>query len=546
MKKDAKTKQKLFLEMEELWTRLDAAERRSQEANEILGVQIAESKSAEETLVEAQKYAENIVETIHHPLVVLSADLRVKSANRSFYQTFKLAPEETKEKFIYSIGDRQWDIPALRELLGKIVAKNTHFNNFEVEHEFPGLGRKRMILNARRIYRESEGTDMILLAIEDITVRKQMEEALEASETRYRRLFETAQDGILILDADTGQIMDVNPFLVDMLGYTRGEILGKKLWEIGGFEDVGASKIAFSELQGKGYVRYEDLPLETRDGRRIDVEFVSNVYSVNHEKVIQCNIRDITERRRAEEAEADRTVQLERMNRKLVALNAELDDFTYVASHDLQEPLRSLIAFSHLLGKDLGDSLPDEAARDLGFITDAAKKMQALIQGLLALSRTGRVAKKKEKVSLSECADRALEALALRVKETGAQITRDKLPEVWADSTLLTELYQNLIGNALKFSGEQHPVIQLTVEDREGDQIFGVKDNGIGIEPKYAQQIFQPFRRLHGRAEYEGSGIGLAICRKIVERHGGEIWVDSEPGKGAHFRFTISHRKREG
>ena len=546
MKKDAKTKQKLFLEMEELWTRLDAAERRSQEANEILGVQIAESKSAEETLVEAQKYAENIVETIHHPLVVLSADLRVKSANRSFYQTFKLAPEETKEKFIYSIGDRQWDIPALRELLGKIVAKNTHFNNFEVEHEFPGLGRKRMILNARRIYRESEGTDMILLAIEDITVRKQMEEALEASETRYRRLFETAQDGILILDADTGQIMDVNPFLVDMLGYTRGEILGKKLWEIGGFEDVGASKIAFSELQGKGYVRYEDLPLETRDGRRIDVEFVSNVYSVNHEKVIQCNIRDITERRRAEEAEADRTVQLERMNRKLVALNAELDDFTYVASHDLQEPLRSLIAFSHLLGKDLGDSLPDEAARDLGFITDAAKKMQALIRGLLALSRTGRVAKKKEKVSLSECADRALEALALRVKETGAQITRDKLPEVWADSTLLTELYQNLIGNALKFSGEQHPVIQLTVEDREGDQIFGVKDNGIGIEPKYAQQIFQPFRRLHGRAEYEGSGIGLAICRKIVERHGGEIWVDSEPGQGAHFRFTISHRKREG
>jgi len=256
-------------------------------------------------------------------------------------------------------------------------------------------------------------------------------------------------------------------------------------------------------------------------------------------------IQDITERKRAEEAVADRTVRLERMNRKLVALNTELDDFTFVAGHDLQEPLRSLDSFSQLLRKDLGDSLPERAAQDLGFITDAVKRMQTLIQGLLALSRTGRVAKKREKVSLNECADRALEALALRLKETGAQITRDKMPEVWGDSTLLTELYQNLIGNALKFSKEPRPIIRLTVEEQGDDQIFGVKDNGIGIEPKHAQQIFQPFRRLHGRAEYEGSGIGLAICRKIVERHGGKIWVDSEPGKGAHFRFTISHKKME-
>jgi light-regulated signal transduction histidine kinase (bacteriophytochrome) len=255
--------------------------------------------------------------------------------------------------------------------------------------------------------------------------------------------------------------------------------------------------------------------------------------------------RDITERKRAEEALADRTVQLERMNRELAALNAELDEFTYVASHDLQEPLRTLTAFSKLLQKDLGQSLPERAAQDLGFITNAAERMQTLIRDLLALSRAGRVAKKREKVSLSKCADQALEALAMRVKERGAQIKRDKLPEVWGDSTLLTELYQNLIGNALKFSGDQRPIIQLTFEEKDGEQIFGVKDNGIGIEPKYAQQIFQPFRRLHGRAEYEGSGIGLAICRKVVEWHGGKIWVESEPGKGAHFRFTISRRMRE-
>jgi len=171
--------------------------------------------------------------------------------------------------------------------------------------------------------------------------------------------------------------------------------------------------------------------------------------------------------------------------------------------------------------------------------------MQRLIKDLLALSRTGRSAHKREKISLSECADQALEALAMRVKETGAQIIRDKLPDVWGDSTLLTELYQNLIGNALKFCENHHPLIHLTVEERDGDRIFGVKDNGIGIEPQYAEEIFKPFRRLHGRAEYEGSGIGLAICRKIIERHRGKIWVESEPGKGSHFRFTILHRITE-
>jgi PAS domain S-box-containing protein len=252
--------------------------------------------------------------------------------------------------------------------------------------------------------------------------------------------------------------------------------------------------------------------------------------------------RDITERKRAEKVLADRTIQLERMNQELSALNAELDEFTRMASHDLQEPLRTLTSFSDLLRKDVGQSLPERAARDLGFITDAAKRMQTLIQDLLALSRAGRVAEKREKISLSECADLALGALAMRVRETDAKISRDALPEVWGDSTLLTQLYQNLIGNALKFSGDQRPIIQLTFEERDGDQIFGVKDNGIGLDPKYAQEIFKPFRRLHGLAEYEGSGIGLAICRKIVERHGGKIWVESESGKGAHFRFTILHR----
>ncbi len=295
--KTIQTKQQLLLEVEKLQARLDASERRLQETNDILQAQIAERKRAEEAFEEVQGYTKDIVETIREPLIVLDSDLKVISANRSFYETFQVLPEETEERFIFEVGNHQWDIPALRKLLEEIVPQNTHFNDFEVDHTFPHIGRKRMNLNARRVFREGKGTDKILLAFKDITDQKRAEEALKFSEKRYRRLFETAQDGILILDAETGQISDVNPFLTEMLGYSHEDFLGKKLWEIGLFKDIDASKATFSELQDNGYVRYKDLPLETKDGRVIAVEFVSNVYLVNHHKVIQCNIRDITERK---------------------------------------------------------------------------------------------------------------------------------------------------------------------------------------------------------------------------------------------------------
>jgi PAS domain S-box/PAS domain S-box len=301
-KTNLQTKQKSLLEVEELRTRLDATERRLQETSAVLQAQIAERERVEESFEKAQKYAESIVETIREPLLVLAPDLKVISANQSFYQTFQVTPKEIEGRFIYSIGNHQWDIPALRRLLEEIVPQNSHFNDFQVDHTFPAIGRRRMLLNARRIYRQGKVTEMILLAIEDATEHRQMEEALEVSEVRFRRLFETAQDGILILDADTGQISNINQFLIQLLGYSENHFLGKKLWEIGAFKNIQVSKTAFSKLQTKGYVRYEDLPLQTKDGRLIDVEFVCNVYGVDHKKVIQCNIRDITERKKIEEA----------------------------------------------------------------------------------------------------------------------------------------------------------------------------------------------------------------------------------------------------
>ena len=263
---------------------------------------ITERRKAEQLIENALKYAASVVETVREPLIVLTADLRVKTANRSFYETFHVKPEETQGRLIYELGNGQWDIPKLRTLLEGIQPGNTSFHDYEVEHDFPAIGPKIMLLNARRLYREGNQTDLILLAIEDITERKQAEIAVQLSEVRYRRLFESAKDGILILDAHSAKITDANPFIGELLGYTPADLIGKELWEIGLFKDVEESKAAVRELQEKQYIRYEDLPLETRMGRRSEVEIVSNVYSEDHQPVIQCNIRDIIDRRRVEEA----------------------------------------------------------------------------------------------------------------------------------------------------------------------------------------------------------------------------------------------------
>ena len=238
----------------------------------------------------------------------------------------------------------------------------------------------------------------------------------------------------------------------------------------------------------------------------------------------------------------EQSVILEEANVALAIKNEELDEFTYVASHDLQEPLRKLQAYSQLLKEDLGDELPIEAEMDLKFITDAAERMQRQVQDLLSLSRVSRITISPERIEVDKCADRAIDALELAIREKGAIVSRETLSTVVADPAMLTHVFQNLIANAIKYCEADNPIIQLT-SDREGERVtLGVLDKGIGIESKYREQIFMPFKRLHGRGKYEGSGVGLSICRKVVERHGGHIWVESEPELGSHFKFTLSDK----
>ena len=243
-------------------------------------------------------------------------------------------------------------------------------------------------------------------------------------------------------------------------------------------------------------------------------------------------IEDITDRKRAEEALRETADDLGRSNN-------DLEQFAYVASHDLQEPLRMVTGFVQLLQRQYGGRLDAEADKFIQYAVDGAKRMQVLIEDLLAYSRGGARGRELIATDAGALLRRALGNLAATIDETAAEITHGELPAVRADGTQLAQLFQNLIGNALKFRGAEPPRIHVEACRRGDDWLFSVRDNGIGIDPEFRERIFLIFQRLHTRQQYPGTGIGLAICKKIVERHGGQIWVESKPGQGAAFHFTI-------
>ncbi|MGI0488750.1 sensor histidine kinase [Pantanalinema rosaneae CENA516] len=369
-----------------------------------------------EYLQTALMFAQSIVETVREPLVVLDTDLQVQTANRAFYRTFQVCLEETKDHFIYELGNGQWNIPALRTLLEAVLSDNAAFEDFEVEHEFQHIGQKIMLLNARQIMHADRATGMILLAIEDVTDRKHTETAL--------KLF---------------------------------------------------------------------------------------------------------------------TAKLEQSNR-------ELQDFASVASHDLQEPLRKIQAFGDLLTKEYGECLPEIGQQYLQRMQNAAARMQTLINDLLAFARVTTKAQPFIPVQLNQVVQEVLSDLEVHIQTAGGQVDVGSLPTIEADPLQMRQLFQNLISNALKFHQPDLPA-QIKIQAQMAEPpistsnsgsasercLLLIEDNGIGFEEKYLDRIFTVFQRLHYRNEYEGTGVGLAICRKIAERHGGSITAMSSPGNGSTF-----------
>jgi light-regulated signal transduction histidine kinase (bacteriophytochrome) len=253
------------------------------------------------------------------------------------------------------------------------------------------------------------------------------------------------------------------------------------------------------------------------------------------EELSQANASLKTEISKRKETEKALQLTLSELERS----NAELQQFAYVASHDLQEPLRMISSYLQLLERRYKGELGQDADDFIAFAVDGAKRMQGLINDILQLSRLGTQEKSLQKTDCEAILKQALTNLRVSIEDCCAQVTHDPLPMTKADPTQLVQLFQNLLGNAIKFRGRKDPRIHISAQPKDNEWLLSVGDNGIGIDPQYSDRIFGIFQRLHGRGEYSGTGIGLAICRKIVEGHGGRIWVQSEPGKGATFFFTL-------
>jgi light-regulated signal transduction histidine kinase (bacteriophytochrome) len=312
------------------------------------------------------------------------------------------------------------------------------------------------------------------------------------------------------------------------MGYVESEIIGRNVTELNIYVHQDERKQLLQELAEQGRVINYELTVRAKNGehRELLVSMEPTLY--DKENCILSTFIDITERKRIEE--------------ELRRSNAELEQFAYVASHDLQEPLRAVAGMVQLLQKRYQGQLDARADEYIAHAVEAANRMGTLIQALLSYSRVQRNTQPIELVDAGNCLQTALKNLDAPIKENHAVITMDALPHVHADPLQLTQLLQNLIGNGIKFRGDKEPQIHISATKLKDVWQFSVRDNGIGIEPQYFERIFQIFQRLHTRREYSGTGIGLALCKKIIDRHGGRIWVESKYQHGSTFHFTLPIR----
>ncbi len=510
---------------------------------------ITEQRRAQEALRESEERFRLLVETAFDGINICERDAqtgkqRVLFCNDRFVEMSGYTREELKNA--EDLGELT--VPDMTPEQGREIARA-----MEEERPYRGTASwirpdgKGNVYEFSAIALKRDGKYYLMGFDRDITEQRKAQEALRESEERFRRLVNTVFDGINICELDpvarTRRLIFCNDRYVEMSGHTREEL--ENAADLNAFVRSHLTPEQHAEndrrvLQG--------LPVRgisswlSPDGRENVHEFNAVAVRAGDKYHLMGVDRDITDRIRAERQLEHYAEQLRDLNAELQRSNRDLQDFTYTVSHDLQEPLRKIHSFGQFLVEDCGDQLPEEGREHLRHMQDAAVRMKDLIHHLLALARVGTRGADPQPVDPGRIIGIALDILSESIRECGAEVAvQDGLPTVMADPVQLGQVFQNLIGNALKFrSPERPPRIAIGARIEEDQVVVSVADNGIGIEERFLEKIFGVFEHLHSRDKYEGAGVGLALCDKIVRRHGGIIWAESEPGKGSVFHFTLS------
>jgi PAS domain S-box-containing protein len=505
---------------------------------------ITERKQAEETL----RRLADIVQSSHDAIVATTSAGEITSWNPGARDLYGYPAEEAIGRTLDMLISPQ-RAPEDGPLLAQALA-GRRLEDFDTEHRRKdgSLVPVSVSVSAMRDSRRAiVGASVI---VRDRTERKRAEEALREIQEAFRRAFDDAPIGMALFGVEAGErgrLLQVNQSMCEITGFSSRELASMTLEEITHPSDAESERQLADRLQSGAIPNYQlEKRYVRRDGKTVWVMHNASMAHDSSGRLLYgiAQLQDITRRKETEDRLASVAAELERRAAELERSNADLQEFAYVASHDLSEPLRMVSSYVQLLARRYQDRLDSDASEFIGFAVDGVNRMQRLIDDLLAYSRAGTAEYRFGPVDVAELVRDTLAGMRTTVAEAGATVVTGDLPEVWGDEGQLRQLFQNLIGNGIKFRRPDEPPRVEVTADRQGSEwMFRVSDNGIGIDPRHAQRIFSVFKRLHGRDEYPGSGIGLSICKRIVERHHGRISVERSPLGGSSFCFTIPDRR---
>jgi two-component system sensor kinase len=509
----------------------------------------------------------------------------VITANRSFYENFLADPEATEGRYIYELGNGQWDIPDLRKQLQKVLSEKKSFSNFEVAVEFPDIGRRTMLLDAREIRKEvsdltsaspweKKYAGMILLAIEDITERKKIEDArlflvqsgwVSSGEDFFQSLARYLAENLgmdyVCIDRLLGEGLSAQTVAIyfdgkfeDNVSYTLkdtpcGDAVGKTICTFSkGVRDLFPKDVVLQEMMAESYV---GTTLWSSEGQPIGLIAIIGRHPLVNPHLAEWMLRMVAvraagelERRQTEEALKTLNKELQSTASELRAANKDMESFSYAASHDLRAPLRTLNGFSKILLQDYADKLDDKGKDFLNRLRDSANKMSRLIEDLLAFSRVSTKEIRKSKCDMRALAQKLVDELKPTLGERDIKFEIKQLPSAYGDRAMITQVLQNLLSNGIKFTQTRDSaMIEVGGYTEKDENIYYVQDNGIGFDMQLGDKLFGLFQRIHSSKEVEGTGIGLVIVKNIIEKHGGRVWAEGKPDEGAKFYFALPGKK---